>query len=93
MFLSLLLQLSLGVAGVELRDVVVAKSLMRSMLGGSLEGDEEDENLQVEAQDDPMDVDEAPRPPLPETPQAVQTRRQTAAAQTYAAPSHNIILC
>lgn len=38
--------------------MMVAKSLMRSMLGGSLEGEEEEEDLQRLQNDDHMDVDE-----------------------------------
>ena len=45
---------------------------MRSMLGGSLEGDEEEEQLQ----NDPMDVDEPPQLPAP--PQTRQTRQNAA---------------
>ena len=71
--------MSILYAGVEVRDVMVAKSLMRSMLGGSLEGDEEEE--QEQGQDDPMDVDEPPQPPAPALPQARQTRQQDATAQ------------
>ncbi len=59
--------------------MLVARSLMRSMLGGSLEGYEEEE--QEQGQDDPMDVDKPPQ--LPAAPQTRQTRQQSAAVQTY----------
>lgn len=76
--------------------MLVAKSLMRSMLGGSLEG--EDEDLPGhQQQDDPMDVDAAgpsqDGDPAAEPPAAPEPApRQAVVAQRYPAfptlPSH-----
>lgn len=66
--------------------MMTAKSLMRSMLGGSLEGEEAEDAEQQEQQlrDDPMDIDGAAQPAVPAPARPQLEQRQRAAAQRCA---------